>query len=154
MEFELDVNDNKTEILAASADNLTRLFSVKRVQAKEPLDDVASGTPYQWAAADSKSLAGPTATDPHELGFPGPQYYSAVCYLFGRGLREAHPEVPIGLVTSQWGGTKVELWSPPDALAQCGNKGGGGCQPLAKVHAAEVLPAPAGAKTMSGTSAR
>jgi hypothetical protein len=45
---------------------------------------------------------------------------SATCYFSGRGLYKAlGGEVPIGLVASDWGGTRVEAWSSPDALAKC-----------------------------------
>jgi sialate O-acetylesterase len=45
---------------------------------------------------------------------------SATCYFTGRGLYKAlGGEVPIGLVASDWGGTRVEAWSSPDALAKC-----------------------------------
>ena len=158
MEFEIGVNDNVTAILAASPDSHLRLFSTKRAKAPVPLTDLTSGTPYVWAAANATTIGGgssgsePLDATPGALGFPGPGYYSAVCYLYGRALRRAHPDVPVGLVTSQWGGTKVgkptpvwaprlcfetelvittllciqvELWSPPDALAQCNTTTGG-----------------------------
>jgi len=46
--------------------------------------------------------------------------FSAVCWYFGRNLfAQLGGDVPIGLVASQVGGTPVESWSGPDALAQC-----------------------------------
>jgi len=43
-----------------------------------------------------------------------------VCYFFGRETYKAlGGKVPIGLVASNWGGTPVEAWSSPDALAKC-----------------------------------
>ena len=38
--------------------------------------------------------------------------FSAVCYYFGR---EIHSDlnVPVGLIASAWGGTKIEPWTPP-----------------------------------------
>ncbi len=45
---------------------------------------------------------------------------SAVCYYFGKGLYERlGGKVPVGLMSSNIGGTSVERWSGPDAIAQC-----------------------------------
>lgn len=46
--------------------------------------------------------------------------FSAVCYYFGRQHIEKHPEIPVGLVGSYWGGTRIESWMSPDALKRCG----------------------------------
>lgn len=45
--------------------------------------------------------------------------FAAVCWLYGK---EIHTNVkyPIGLVSTCWGGTRIESWSSPDALKQCG----------------------------------
>jgi len=48
-------------------------------------------------------------------------YFSAVCWLFGRDMYE-YLGYPIGLVATDWGGTPVEAWSSPDALAKCNIK--------------------------------
>ncbi|KAL1526580.1 hypothetical protein AB1Y20_015287 [Prymnesium parvum] len=48
--------------------------------------------------------------------------FSAVCWLFGRELSEKLSptgEVPIGLISNNWGGTKVEVWAPADSYASC-----------------------------------
>jgi sialate O-acetylesterase len=29
-------------------------------------------------------------------------------------------QIPIGLVSSSWGGTKIEQWSPPSVMSSCG----------------------------------
>uniref|UniRef100_H2ZGF6 Sialate O-acetylesterase domain-containing protein n=1 Tax=Ciona savignyi TaxID=51511 RepID=H2ZGF6_CIOSA len=49
-------------------------------------------------------------------------YFSAVCWLYGRHLFDAL-QVPIGLVSSTWGGTPIEAWSSGDALNHCGLDG-------------------------------
>ncbi len=41
--------------------------------------------------------------------------FSAVAYFFGRELYE-ELEVPIGLINSTWGGTRIESWSPMASL--------------------------------------
>lgn len=45
---------------------------------------------------------------------------SAVCWLYGRMIHEALGGRPIGLVATSWGGTIIELWTPPKALSDCG----------------------------------
>jgi len=44
--------------------------------------------------------------------------FSAVCWLFGRDLFLKYGR-PIGLINSNYGGTRVEAWSSPDALSRC-----------------------------------
>ena len=41
--------------------------------------------------------------------------------MFGRLLYDEY-KVPIGLIATSWGGTRVEAWSSPAALANCGLK--------------------------------
>jgi sialate O-acetylesterase len=47
-------------------------------------------------------------------------YFSAVCWLFGRDVYDSMlGAVPIGLVSTNWGGTPVQDWSSTDALNKC-----------------------------------
>jgi sialate O-acetylesterase len=84
-------NDADAEIAAAKFPKI-RLFLV-------PL--VPSGTPAQhvnarWVECSPETVAG----------------FSAVLYYFGRHLhRELN--VPLGLIASSWGGTRIEPWIPP-----------------------------------------
>ncbi len=48
------------------------------------------------------------------------RYFSSVCWLFGKHLNQKYG-VPMGLITSAWGGTMIESWSSPTALAACGS---------------------------------
>ena len=45
---------------------------------------------------------------------------SAVCWLYGRMVHEALGGRPMGLLHSSWGGTRIEFWSPSQALKDCG----------------------------------
>ena len=49
----------------------------------------------------------------------GSQYTSAVCWLYGGMIQSELDGRPIGLVHTSWGGTAVELWSPPQVLKDC-----------------------------------
>jgi sialate O-acetylesterase len=86
--------DADKEIAAADHPRI-RLFSVKRVTALEPKDDV---TPMDnaptWAAVTPQSI---------------PEF-SAVGYFFSRELQKAK-NVPIGFIHSSWGGTPAEAWT-------------------------------------------
>ena len=45
---------------------------------------------------------------------------SALCYYFGAALVKKHPDTPIGLLASSWGGTAIQPWMSPPSLASCG----------------------------------
>ena len=47
---------------------------------------------------------------------------SAVCWMYGRRIQERYPSIPLGLIQAHVGGTAIEPWSPPAALATCGIK--------------------------------
>lgn len=50
-------------------------------------------------------------------------YFSATCWFFGRDLYD-YLKYPVGLVDTDWGGTPIESWSSPDALAKCNPNSG------------------------------
>ena len=41
-----------------------------------------------------------------------------MCWFYGRNIYDQY-KVPLGLISSNWGGTPDEAWSSPDALKQC-----------------------------------
>jgi sialate O-acetylesterase len=47
--------------------------------------------------------------------------FSAVCWFYGRYIYDAYA-VPMGLISSNWGGTEIQLWSSPEAIDACTNK--------------------------------
>ena len=82
-----------------------RLFAVGQVPAPTPQEELISIS-MKWSLA-SNITAASGAT-------------SAVCWLYGRFIHEALGGRPMGMVHTSWGGTNIELWSPPDVLKDCG----------------------------------
>ena len=46
--------------------------------------------------------------------------FSAICFLFARGMSEHLGNKPLGLIASSYAGTRIEAWSPPETLDTCG----------------------------------
>ena len=93
MEWPLNKILNGNEETAAATQPQIRLFNVPgHVSAPEPLDDPRG----QWQVCSPETAAG----------------FSAVGYFFGRELQQ-NLKVPIGLVGTNWGGTRIEPWTPP-----------------------------------------
>jgi len=83
---------NGQEEIAAANHPQIRLFNVPgHVSAPEPLDDPRG----QWNICSPETLPG----------------FSAVGYFFGRELQQ-QLNVPIGLIGTNWGGTRIEPWTP------------------------------------------
>ena len=103
MEFRVkQANQPRQEIANADYPKI-RLFKVPRLATPEPKHDCKA----HWV------LCSP-ATIPE---------FSAVGYFFGRELhRHTHvglDRVPIGLISSSWGGTRVEAWTSKAAIDRC-----------------------------------
>ena len=65
--------------------------------------------------------------------------FSAVAYYFGRKLQQ-ELGVPVGLLHSSWGGSRIEPWTPPSGFA--------GIESLAEIHQQALnFPADFGTKT-------
>ncbi|HYW80642.1 MAG TPA: sialate O-acetylesterase, partial [Thermoguttaceae bacterium] len=78
----------------ASADYpLIRTILVPRIPSATPVDDFEGS----W-----------TVCDPTTVG-----QFTAVGYFFGRTIHRELGGVPVGLINSSWGGTRVEPWTPP-----------------------------------------
>ena len=122
MQFSVGGALNATaEIADAINHPLIRVFTVGQggsFSDGAPLPDFAS-IEQGW------SVASPASVGQGDFG-----YFSALCYFFARGLQEAlgEPAVPIGAVSSNWGGTCLSSWAPADgsAAADCGVSGTSG----------------------------
>ncbi|MBK0369281.1 sialate O-acetylesterase [Flavobacterium agrisoli] len=74
-----------------------RLFTVNTVASDKPLNDVQGN----WQECNPTSVAN----------------FSAVGYFFGKELYQ-DLKVPIGLISSSWGGTKAEAWTAEKVLTE------------------------------------
>jgi sialate O-acetylesterase len=92
MEWSVQRSLNAKEEIAAARHPMIRLFDVNgHVKGPMPLDD-PRGT---WQACSPETVGG----------------FSAVGYYFGRELQQKL-NVPIGLIGTNWGGTRIEPWTP------------------------------------------
>ena len=82
------------EIKNANYPNI-RIFTVLTKASPKPLDDVTGS----WAECSPSSV----------------KTFSAVAYFFGRDLYQKL-NIPIGLISSSWGGTKAEAWTSQAVL--------------------------------------
>ncbi|WP_166831035.1 sialate O-acetylesterase [Thalassoroseus pseudoceratinae] len=83
-------NNPKEEIAAANYPKI-RLFNVPRRPSATPIDDIEA----KWEVCSPKTIPN----------------FTAVGYFFGRHLHK-ELDVPIGLISSSWGGTRIEPWTP------------------------------------------
>jgi len=101
MEQGMNMVDNApAEIAGANLPNV-RLFLVPKRPSGVPEKDVSAS----WQPCSSSTVA--------QGGWGG---FSGVAYYFGRTLNE-ELQVPVGLIESAWGGTRIEPWTPPAGFA-------------------------------------
>jgi sialate O-acetylesterase len=97
MEWTVSRATNGKEEIAAAKHPTIRLFHVPKVPAGLPQNDVNA----EWKVCSSETIPS----------------FSAVGYFFGRHLSK-ELDVPIGLINTSWGGTRIEPWTPPEGFAQ------------------------------------
>ncbi|MDG2528151.1 sialate O-acetylesterase [Caulobacter endophyticus] len=86
------------DVYALPARPQIRLFKVARQKASAPAEDLEG----RWEICDSQALKN--------------SQFSAAAYFFGRRLQD-ELKTPVGLIDSTWGGTRIEVWTPPAAYA-------------------------------------
>ena len=91
------VNNADEEIANANYPNI-RLFTVERNTSFIPEQEVKGG---QWLPCNSDNIPS----------------FSAVAYFFGRKIN-ADTKIPIGLISTNWGGTNVQAWTSFEAIAK------------------------------------
>jgi sialate O-acetylesterase len=96
MQWEVFQSTGAAEAVADADNPRIRLFTVQRHGSPEPKTDVTGSS---WSEANGKSV----------------NNFSAVGYYFGREL-EKQVKVPIGLISSNIGGTTAERWMSKDAI--------------------------------------
>lgn len=84
------VDGSAEAVTEASSYPQIRLFTVEKNSCSEPQDDCGG----KWLRSCPESAAN----------------FSAVGYFFGRILTEALDGVPVGLISSNWGGSRIETW--------------------------------------------
>ena len=93
MEWTVSRSSNAKEEIANGNHPLIRHIKIPHVPSAAPQSDVKSGG---WQPCTPKVVAN----------------FTAVGYYFGRHLQK-ELNVPIGLIGSNWGGTRIEPWIPP-----------------------------------------
>ena len=114
------VTNSSAEAQRANAYPHMRIFSVgHRTASQVPLLDLQT----VWEPWQVVSNA--TIREDYAPGHTLFSTFSAVCWLFGRGVADglaqaAGAPVPVGLISNNWGGTGLEVWTPPAAFGACG----------------------------------
>jgi sialate O-acetylesterase len=83
------------EAIATSSNPAIRLFTVNKATSLQPLDDFTGS----WKNCEPENVS----------------EFSATAYYFGLMLYKAL-KVPIGLINSSWGGTRIEPWISEDGF--------------------------------------
>ena len=96
MELPLANTRDAAATIAAASDRSIRHFKVPISFAQAPESDLTGGS---WAVADSQHVGS----------------FSAVAYYFARDLRKS-VGVPIGIVNTTWGGSRIETWMSRSSL--------------------------------------
>jgi sialate O-acetylesterase len=95
MEWGIARSTDKESIIAASANPLLRMGRMDHHSELSPL----ATQPVKWNEASPATV----------------KWYSAVPYLFGAGLQK-ELGVPVGIINSAYGGTRIECWLDADTL--------------------------------------
>lgn len=96
MAWPVKSSNNAGEEIAAANYPLIRHFRTERTVSSTRADDVAGG----WEVCSPETVGD----------------FSAMAFYFGRELNRKL-NVPIGLLNSSWGGTRIEPWMSPEGLA-------------------------------------
>ncbi len=101
MELPVTRSLNAATEIAASKNDRIRVLSVAHTTSPKPLAHFQ--TPIAWAAAGPDTIGD----------------FSAACYYFARELQKS-VSVPLGLIHSSWGGSRIEPWIGEQGLRKLG----------------------------------
>lgn len=96
MQWSVNQSDNPKQTVAESANPKIRLITIPRRATPEPQNDVDA----KWVACGPETVGD----------------FSAVAYFFGRDLQK-QLNVPVGLISTNYGGTPAEAWTSKESLA-------------------------------------
>lgn len=96
MEWTLNNTYDAEREIANANDSLIRHFKVPHANADMPQDELPGGT---WITASPATVGD----------------FSAVAYYFAKELRK-YQNIPIGLLNSSWGGSRIEPWISKETL--------------------------------------
>ncbi len=96
MEWILANTDNAEEEIASATDAMVRQFKVQHMNSEIPQSEIPEG---EWTVLSPESASN----------------FTAVGYYFAKSIRESN-EVPIGLLNSSWGGSRIEPWMSKEVL--------------------------------------
>ncbi|KAF2509281.1 sialate O-acetylesterase [Flavobacterium zhairuonense] len=88
--------DNGEEEMKNATNPNIRFFTVPKLTATTPQNNLLGN----WTESTPETM----------------KYFSAIGYFFAKRLREDLKNVPIGLISSNWGGTPAEIWMPEDVV--------------------------------------
>ncbi len=97
MQWSVAASDKAQEEIAAADHPKIRLFSVPLVPAGVPAKNVNA----RWEVCTPQTIPN----------------FSAVAYFFGRELHKSL-DMPVGMIATSWGGTRIEPWIPPAGFAE------------------------------------
>lgn len=94
MEWSVGSSDNAEKEIASANHPKIRHIKVPHIPADKAQRNVAAGS---WTVCSPETVSN----------------YTAVGYFFAKYLQKELDGVPIGLIGSNWGGTRIEPWTPP-----------------------------------------
>lgn len=89
------IENGEEEIKKANYPNI-RFFIVPKLTATYPQDNLTGN----WRECSPETM----------------KYNSAIGYFFAQHLQEKMPNIPIGIITSAWGGSPAEIWIPENVI--------------------------------------
>lgn len=105
MQWSIKSTDGWEAEQAQCANDNIRIATVFCEHSPVPLEELRGWTP--WAPCNAASLA-----DSYQGGG-----FSGVAYFFAKYL-QAGLGVPVGIINTSWGGTRIEPWTPPAGFEQ------------------------------------